>query len=253
MKYAIFFITILLVANSCQFKGADVVNSKFCNNELYLLCDDSVAPLTRYDIVKIREDVWSKFESVFDDYFCRQVKLKVEFNVEGNDPIKLLLYSNNHEQCDISRPVPPPFNPFVHWIHIYLKDNDTVYVRSKLSTLDSIKSKVIMRYHELTIEKYKRVNIALLWDSNTNPKKLTQMISDCIDGYVFIANEVCDEMFQKPLCELDSRELELLNHMVPFKLRTDFSLERFGNCDYVPYNIPPPPIDTLMKVLNINE
>jgi hypothetical protein len=223
----------VLTFSSCSFNKKTDGELGFCDNELELLSYDSIAPTTQYDLTNIRKNVWTKFDSVFDDFYCRQVKLKVNFNLDSINKIKLLLYSNNYKNCDFNREPPPPFNPYVHWIHIYLDKNDSLLIRRNFATLDSVKTEVIKRYHELPKEKYYKVNIALLWDLETDKSKFSKLIQDCIEGYLYVANEVSLELFKKEICDLEKNELNVLSKKVPFRLRTDFWEGVSENIDFV--------------------
>ncbi|MBS2214026.1 hypothetical protein KEM09_21640 [Carboxylicivirga mesophila] len=246
------FIIAIIVLSSCSFNKPPSKTLEFCDNELKLLCYDSLAPITNYNLADIRNNVWTKFDSTFKEYYCRQVKLKVNFRLDSINSTKLLLYSNNYQNCDDSKDI-PPFNPYVHWIHIYLDKNDSLLIRRKLTSLDSVKNEVIKRYHELPTEKYFRVNIALLWDLETNQEKFSKLIKDCLEGYIYIANEVSMEAFQKTICDLEAKELAILNQKVPFKLRTDFWEGIPENYDFVGHELPPPPKESEMKILDLNE
>jgi len=243
------YIIAIIVLSSCSFNKTPSKTLGFCENELKLLCYDSLAPITNYDLTDIRNNVWTKFDSTFEEYYCRQVKLKVNFKIDSINTTKLLLYSNNYSNCDDFKDF-PPFNPYVHWIHIYLDKNDSLLIRRKLATLDSVKNEVIKRYHELPQEQYFRVNIALLWDSETNRENFSRLIHDCLMGYQYIANEVSMNMFQKPVCELKNPELEILNKKVPFKLRTDFWEGVPENFDFVPQELPPIAKDDELEILD---
>jgi hypothetical protein len=246
------FIIAIIVLSSCSFNKPSGKTLGFCDNELKLLCYDSLAPITNYNLAEIRNNVWAKFDSTFEEYYCRHLKLKVNFKIDNANTTKLLLYSNNYNNCEDNKDI-PPFNPYVHWIHIYLDKNDSLLIRRKLASLDSIKSEVIKRYHELPTEKYSRVNIALLWDLETNQEKFSKLIKDCLEGYIYIANEVSMEVFQKTICDLEAKELALLNQKVPFKLRTDFWEGIPENYDFVGHELPPPPKESEMKILDLNE
>ncbi len=242
-KYLHFIGMLVLVCSSCKCRqNNEERNQKFCQNELILLSLDSVSPITNYSLVDFRENVWEKFDSVFDEFYCRQVKLKVDFIIENNDTLKLLLYSSNMVNCDFKpHEVPPPFNPFVHWIHIYITKYDTVWIRRKTSAINSVEEAVIQRYKELSVDKYAFVNIALLWDHETDKEKLTGLIEDCINGYLEVASNLCLNLFGKQICELNDLELKLLSEKIPFKLRTDFWDHVPDNFEFVPFDIPPPP------------
>jgi hypothetical protein len=234
----------LLTLSSCSYFNKPDRVLEFCDNELKLLSYDTLAPITHYDLIDIRTNVWTKFDSIFEDFYCRQVGLKVDFKIDSINKVKLLLYSNNYKDCDINRLPPPPFNPYVHWIHIYLDKNDSLLIRRKFSSLDSVKSEVMKRYHELPQEKYSRVNIALLWDSETNRENFSRVIFDCLKGYMIIANEVSMEMFQKSVCDLDESELEMLNEKVPFRLRTDFWEDSAEDWDFIGHELSLPPSES---------
>ena len=242
----------IIVLASCSFNKPSSKTLGFCDNELKLISYDSIAPITNYDLTDIRNNVWAKFDSIFEDYYCRQVSFKVNFNLDSINRTKLLLYSNNYINCTDIEDI-PLFNPYVHWIHIYLNKNDTLYIRRQLSNLDSVKNEVIKRYHELHIEKYPKVNIALLWDSETNKEKMSKLIHDCLKGYLHVANEVSNDIFQKPVCDLEKSELEILNRKVPFKMRTDFWEGIPENYDFVGHELPPHPDEIELKVLDISE
>src|SRR5690554_4441215 len=235
---------LVLMFSSCDYRqNSEGSTQQYCQNELFLLSADSIAPITNYNLIDIRDDVWVKFEAVLEKVYCQQVRLKVDFILESNDTVQLLLNSSNFIDCDFENEgPPPPFNPFVHWIHIYLDQNDTVYIRRKISRIDSAKEEVIKRYQELEVDEYPRVNIALLWDKETDRKKLTGLIEDCINGYLEVANNRCVDIFGRSICELNLLELELLSKKVPFKLRTDFWDNGVDDNEFVPSDIPPPPI-----------
>jgi hypothetical protein len=239
MKQIYLIVITALTLSSCSHNKKPEGDLGFCENELKLLCYDTLAPITNYDLTDIRKNVWTKFDSIFEDFYCRQVKLKVNFKIDSINTIKILLYSNNRKNCDLNLPPPPPFNPYVHWIHIYLDKNDTLFIRRQFSTLYSVKNAVIMRYHELPKEKYFRVNIALLWDLETDTEKFSKLIKDCIEGYLFVADELSMDLFQKPVCNLAMEELQIIHEKIPFKLRTDFGESVPDNYDFVPQELPP--------------
>jgi hypothetical protein len=205
-----------------------------CENELKLLNFDSSVISSDYDLLDFRVDIWSKLDSLFVDYYCRYVELQIDFNYSSEQQIKLLLKTSNRVNCELGF-VPPPFNPYRHWIHIYITENDTLYVRRNISSLDSIRLSVVKRYEELDINNYTKVNIAILWDSNADRNKLKLMIRECIDGYLEFANQFSFKVFGKPICNLSELQLTILHEKLPFILRTEISDLIDGKFDYLPH------------------
>ncbi len=219
---------------SCNSDTNTSVNSDYCSNELKLLCYDSIAPFTNYELFDIRQDIWNKLDSTFTEYYCRQVKLKVKFKKDSVNFINVLLYTTNYENCDEDREPPPPFNPYVHWFHVYLNQKDTLYIRRRIAEIDSVKSELFKRYSELSQKEYKKVFISLLWDKNTDREKLRQIVADCVNGYLEIANRISFQTYNKVVCELNTLELDSISKIIPFRLRTDF-YNKYDTIDFIPY------------------
>jgi hypothetical protein len=230
---------LIFVFTSCKYQHNLESNLKYCPNELRLLCSDSITPLTDYNLIDFRENVWEKLDAIFDNlFYCREVKLKVYFTTNSFDTLKLSLYTRNFENCDNDYDI-PPFNPYIHWIHIYLDKDDTVYIRRQVSSIESVKDEVILRYQEIRIEEYSKVYIALLWDKESDKEKLTCLIEECINGYFEVANSFSFKNYGKSICELNEAENKFLTEKIPFKLRTDFWNVVSYDWDFVPHELPP--------------
>lgn len=238
MKQIYLIVFTILILSSCSHNKKPERDFEFCENELKLLCYDTLAPDTHYYLTDIRKNVWTKFDSIFEDFYCRQVNLKVNFKIDSINSIRLLLHSSNYKNCDLHLPPTPPFNSYVHWIHVYLDQNDSLFIGRQFSTIDSVKNAVIMRYHDLPKEKCFKVNIALLWDLKTDTKKFSKIIKDCIEGYLCVANEFSMDLFHKPICNLTMEELQIIHEKIPFKLRTDFWDSVLDTYDFIPQELP---------------
>ena len=115
LKRFSYILIIAFVSFACSQDKSNTNKCLYSTNQLKLLCNDSLAPNTHYNLLDIREDVFTKLDLVFDDFYCRQVKLKVDFYFDSLQSIKTLLHISNHTNCEDKAP-PPPFNPYVHWI-----------------------------------------------------------------------------------------------------------------------------------------
>lgn len=230
---------LILVFASCKYQHNLDGNNNYCPNELRLLCCDDNTPISDYNLIDFRENVRKKLYVLFDTlFYCKQVKLKVNFITNSLDTLKLSLYSSNSENCVEDHEI-PPFNPYIHWIHFYLDKYDSVYIRQQVSSIDSVKNEVIIHYQKLRVEEYSKIYFALLWDNESDKEKLTCLIEECINGYFEVANNFSFKNYGKSICELNEMESKYLTEIIPFKLRTDFLNIVSENWDFVPYELPP--------------
>jgi len=169
-----------------------------------------------------------------NDYACNNIKFQVNFKIDSVHTLPLALYCKVYEECtDI-----PPFNPFVNWLHIYLRASDTLLIRSRVYPIDSIKAKVRWRYHNKSTKDLRRVYLALLWDKETTRTSFQKMITACIDGYLEMANTHSQQLFNKDIYELNTAQLDSLAYHIPFRLRTDF----WGDDEAWDFKPSPPPL-----------
>jgi hypothetical protein len=237
MKSSYFFkILILTVFISCKNSVKSDTNEKLCANELRLLNYKSSVANSNINLIDFRDNIKAKLDSIFFKYECKNLKVQVDFDYSEDQKIKLLLLTNNEFNCDYKDL--PPFNPYKYWIHLYLTDDETIYVQQKVSDIDSVKSHVINRYNKLDYSEFKKVNIALLWDNSTDRTILNNLVRECIKAYLETTSKFSQRLFDKPICRLTDLQLEILHEKIPFNIRTDFLVES-NKYDFIPHKMPP--------------
>lgn len=203
---------------SCSKEATSVTKSSLCDNELTLLGSFEPLPHLSINIHQLRDSPNVSLDSLFENYGF-EIFYKVEHSFGDDDKVVLKMTS-----VDLDRylPAPPPFNPFVNWIHVYLTKSDSLIVRNKVGSMETLSEKVRDRYLDLSEDRYELVNIALLWDYETASSTLNQVVTEIIRGYLGFANEYSVKSFGKVVCELNPGEISTLSEIVPFNLRTDF-------------------------------
>ncbi len=238
----IYILTLIVLVLSCTLKKKDnfIEPPLFCKNELKLLNPCDTIPETNYSLFHVRDSIWNILDSIYGEINCGRSRIMVNLKIDSLHEIPLTMYIATFVNCNPPSDFdPPPFNPFVHWFHAYLNSNDTLYLRGDISSIDSIRNKIIERYNEIPPEKYSRVNIALYWDSHTNRKNFNKVIYECIKGYLEFVDSQSVTLFNKHICELDENELKIISNKIPFQLITEFFGEYDGN-DFVPHIQYPP-------------
>lgn len=214
----VFFITAMVLLLSCHKASNPQETLPHCTNELRLLSGMDSIPMSDYSLFHIRDSIDGKLAALMDNYNCRNVKFRVNFEIDSVHNLPIALYCKFYEACEDI----PPFNPFVNWLHIYLTASDTLLIRSMTCPTDSVKAKVLWRYHDKLPEDLRRVYLALLWDKEANRESFRKVISGCIEGYLEVANMHSQQLFTKAICELNATQLDSLAYHIPFHLRTDF-------------------------------
>tara|TARA_R110002096_G_scaffold170131_11_gene342260 strand:- start:621 stop:1238 length:618 start_codon:yes stop_codon:yes gene_type:complete len=198
---------------------------------LRLLGSFDDVPSLNVGIAELRDTLDSPLDSLFqaDGHFIRY---KINHESWNNDEMLKM------GSVDLSRypGIPPPFNPYVYEIQIYLQESDSIIFRREPSTLDSIDIKIADWYRGLKSKEYKKVRITLYWDENSNVQKLNSVVNESINGYLIFANETSLNRFNVPVCRLSKDNLDSLSMLLPFRLGTDFfGSEKFNKWDFIPH------------------
>lgn len=190
-------------------------------------------PFIDANISELRNSMNLPLDSLFqvDGY---SVRYKVNHPV-GNQVISLKMASSDLTKYP---GVPPPFNPYKYWIHIYLQRSDSILFRREVSPIDSIDIKVESWYKQLHPDKFKNINIALYWDSDSDPNSFNRIVTGSMNGYLSFANDYNLQKFNQSLCSLSESNLDSVSNSAPFKMRTDFfGFATIDRWDFIPKEV----------------
>lgn len=231
----LFILILLILSISCQKK--EIESPLFCDNELQIFKTFDSLPKTNFSIVDFRDDYKTKLDSLFRNsesgyaYFILNLELSEDVN------IPLAFHSRNLEFDEN-----PALISLRNFCHIYLSDRDSIYVQSKIKSLNQVGQSIEEFYFERGGDNFQFIMITFFWDKKVNKSLLKELILETLKGYAGFLNKQAYRKFGKLVCDLSKDELELLSEEIPFHIRTDFS-ENYDDFkrDFSPYHSPPPP------------
>lgn len=235
MKKFKIILVLLFLSISCQKK--EIHPPLFCINELQIFKTFDSLPKTNFSLVDFRDDYKIKLDSLFrnSDSGYADIVLNLELSEEVKIPLAF-------HSCNYTFVENPPFFSIRNFCHIYLSENNSIFIEEEIKSLNQVGQSIEDFYFERGEDNFQYIIITFFWDKKVNKSLLKELILETLKGYAGFLNKQAYRKFRELVCDLSKEELELLSEEIPFHIRTDFS-ENYDDLkgDFSPYDSPPPP------------
>lgn len=220
MKKILFISIIVLLIWGCNNTNNKTVenSSRFCENELDLLCSFDTLPTYYGDLKTINTDIEQKVSELFKgDICCQDLTFNVYHNFNSIDTIKISL--NYYYNCDNC----PVFIRARNVCVILQNSRGQILFEGEIIPIDSLDTELFNYYSKIGTQdffpdSYDKANISLQWDLNVTDDDFRIYINQIIQGYLNFVNQFCLKTYNKEICELNQVELKNLGKIIPLKI-----------------------------------
>jgi len=216
-KIAYILILSICFVNCNNYKqNSDSQSSKFCSNELDLLCSFDTIPSIEYSFQSIRDSLSEKLTTVFsDEICCKDLRFNVNHFIDSSESIKLSV--NYYYDCINCPEILRETNICL----ILLNSKGQVAFKGQQINIDSLDNKLYNYYSfvgkaDNLPASYDRVKIGLQWDKDVSNEYFTFFINQIINGYIKFVKEYSTNNYEKRFCELNQVELHSISKLIPF-------------------------------------
>jgi len=180
-----------------------------CEKELLLLNPNNELKTLKINLNKLNDSVLKENGFILN---CASPK-KHEFNVIVNN-LKIKAYiTRNCCQC-IRKDIPS--------ISIFPNNKGKALISSEVDTIIEFKEipkwfkdNYLVKNQENKV--FKQIGIG--WNKDITTENLNSVIQNIINGYLISANKIANNKYKKEICELETKELNLIMEYLPFELR----------------------------------
>jgi len=219
MKNNFVLLIIIFLFFSCEdIQNKPIKKVGYCNNKLKLITAENI-PNINLNLNNSKIYSIKQIENAFKNNICNK---KLYYTIPYNLKSKKILIGKNsiHLKLKIYKHCKTFYSGWNNNMLIYVNNDVKLAIDKNIIPKDSL-SKYITQYY--LNNKQNTIGILLQWDEQVKADTLTYYVSKIIDGYLDAAQKFSFRKFNKDICTLTEKEIQILKSDFPFDFELNFN------------------------------